>query len=108
MKITEIEPESEELRQQQQPYLYNVDRPAPRSWVPPQPPSVVIPESAAAIRQPKKQQSGEMARSDDGEGSVASDDTRVDPAEASAAAGVLAESSRNEIEEEQEGGIAVS
>lgn len=30
------------------------DRPPQRSWVPPQPPPVVIPEAATAIRQPKK------------------------------------------------------
>ncbi|KAK4479326.1 hypothetical protein RD792_014838, partial [Penstemon davidsonii] len=30
------------------------ERPVQRSWVPPQPPPVVMPEAAAAIRQPKK------------------------------------------------------
>lgn len=31
-----------------------VERPVQRSWVPPQPPPVVMAEAAAAIRQPKK------------------------------------------------------
>ncbi|KAI0524000.1 hypothetical protein KFK09_003364 [Dendrobium nobile] len=50
VKITELEPEGEEpLRQ-----LTTNDRPSSqRAWVPPQPPSVAIPESAAAIRHPK-------------------------------------------------------
>ncbi|XP_052183912.1 peroxisomal membrane protein PEX14 isoform X2 [Diospyros lotus] len=33
------------------------ERPVQRSWVPPQPPPVALPEAAAAIRQPKKPQS---------------------------------------------------
>ncbi|KAH0467669.1 hypothetical protein IEQ34_002702 [Dendrobium chrysotoxum] len=50
VKITELEPEGEEpLRQ-----LTTNDWPSSqRTWVPPQPPSVAIPESAAAIRHPK-------------------------------------------------------
>ncbi|KAL0925015.1 hypothetical protein M5K25_003321 [Dendrobium thyrsiflorum] len=51
VKITELEPEGEEpLRQ-----LATNDWPpsSQRTWVPPQPPTVAIPESAAAIRHPK-------------------------------------------------------
>lgn len=93
-EITELDPEAEELRQQQPP-------PVKRSWAPPQPPSVVIPEAAAAIRQPKssghKQQFGEAAQSDDGEVSLASDDSRIEPPETFGS--LMPEPNRNEIEE---------
>ncbi|XP_042042914.1 peroxisomal membrane protein PEX14-like [Salvia splendens] len=41
------------------------DRPLQRSWVPPQPPPVVIPEAAMAIRQPKKAASQAEPMNDD-------------------------------------------
>ncbi|CAH9062963.1 unnamed protein product [Cuscuta epithymum] len=52
-KITEIEPEYEQ-KYGSSGLLTNNERPAPRSWVPPQPPPVAMAEAAAAIRQPKK------------------------------------------------------
>lgn len=62
-KITEIEPEDD--------YRYRAGGFSQKGWVPPQPPGVAIPESAAAIRQPKssvqKQQSNEIVSSSDGE-----------------------------------------
>lgn len=101
VKITELDPEAEELRRQQQ------QPPVQRSWVPPQPPSVTVPEAAAAIRQPKsaghKQQFGEAAHSDDGEASLVSDDSRIEPPGTSNT--VFAESNRSEIEEENESAV---
>ncbi|XP_072985815.1 peroxisomal membrane protein PEX14-like isoform X2 [Typha latifolia] len=72
-KINEIEPEEEEIRQ----FSYRSgtnERLSQRRWVPPQPPTVAVPEAAAAIRRPKpsvsQQQSGDelsVVSSDDGE-----------------------------------------
>lgn len=118
VKISEVESDSEETRrqQQQQPqpsFPYNgggsVDRPVQRIWVPPQPPGVVVPEAAAAIRQPKsagqKHHLDGAARSDDGEGSVAASDDRRTEGETSGT--VFTEPSRSEIEEEQETPIEI-
>ncbi|GFZ17462.1 peroxin 14 [Actinidia rufa] len=52
VRITEIENE-DELKRGSSGVLTN-ERPVQRSWVPPQPPPVAMPEAAAAIRQPKK------------------------------------------------------
>lgn len=49
-RITEIETEDEQRIGSS---VLN-EKPAQRSWVPPQPPPVVMAEAAAAIRQPKK------------------------------------------------------
>ncbi|KAK1321563.1 Peroxisomal membrane protein PEX14 [Acorus calamus] len=47
VKITEIEPETD------QPKTVTMDRPVQRTWVPPKPPMVVMPEATEAIRRPK-------------------------------------------------------
>ncbi|GFZ17471.1 peroxin 14 [Actinidia rufa] len=52
VRITEIENE-DDLKRGSSGVLTN-ERPVQRSWVPPQPPPVAMPEAAAAIRQPKK------------------------------------------------------
>ncbi|KAI3454501.1 hypothetical protein Pfo_011164 [Paulownia fortunei] len=52
VRITEIE--TGEEQKFGSPNLLGNERPVQRSWVPPQPPPVVMPEAAAAIRQPKK------------------------------------------------------
>lgn len=62
-RITEIE-NGDELRSATT-SLTNEQRPVQRSWVPPQPPPVAIPEAAAAIRQPKKPFSQKQAAADD-------------------------------------------
>lgn len=49
-RITEIETEDESRTAS---YTASNEPPIQRSWVPPQPPSIVMPEAAAAIRQPK-------------------------------------------------------
>lgn len=63
VKITEIEPEIDDQRTVSYGTMASDDRPLRPRWVPPQPPSVAIPEAAAAIRQPKpliqKEQSGD-------------------------------------------------
>lgn len=64
-RITELETEDE-----RNPVSYvpptNDRPPAPRTWVPPQPPPVVMPEAAAAIRQPKQSiQKEQQLASDD-------------------------------------------
>lgn len=67
VRITEIEPRAASYGT-----IGRDDGPVQRRWVPPQPPSVAIPEAAAAIRQPKpftrKEQSGDeqLTHSDDG------------------------------------------
>ncbi|XP_008806902.1 peroxisomal membrane protein PEX14-like isoform X1 [Phoenix dactylifera] len=74
VRITEIESEADEPRQSSHRTGAN-ERPNYQGWVPPQPPSIVMPEAAAAIRQPKssiqKQESGD-------EGSTAYDDNGED------------------------------
>ncbi|KAJ6838596.1 peroxisomal membrane protein PEX14 [Iris pallida] len=118
VKITEIEPEAEETRQQQpQKFPYNIGgadgRPSQRGWVPPQPPTVAIPESAAAIRQPKsssiqKQASSEMTPSDSREEAAASSSAPQDlGVEPEASGSAVTESNISEIEEEREGGVEV-
>ncbi|KAL3642367.1 hypothetical protein CASFOL_013182 [Castilleja foliolosa] len=52
VKISEIETGDEQKFGS--PNVLGKVRPAKRSWVPPQPPPVVMPEAAAAVRQPKK------------------------------------------------------
>lgn len=64
-RITELETEDE-----RNPVSYvpptNDRPPAQRTWVPPQPPPVVMPEAAAAIRQPKQSiQKEQQLASDD-------------------------------------------
>lgn len=73
VRITEIEPETDDQRAAASYGTIGTDDgPVHRRWVPPQPPSVAIPEAAAAIRQPKpftrKEQSGneQLKHSDDG------------------------------------------
>ncbi|KAJ8641905.1 hypothetical protein MRB53_018599 [Persea americana] len=73
VRITEIEPETDDQRAAASYGTIGTDDgPVHRQWVPPQPPSVAIPEAAAAIRQPKpftrKEQSGneQLKHSDDG------------------------------------------
>lgn len=109
VKISELDAETEEPRKQQ--FSHNIgmshDRPIQRSWVPPQPPSVVIPEAATAIRQPKKQPSGEIARSEDGENSLGAASGRA-ITEPEAAAANVTESNGGEIEEVQEVGVEIS
>lgn len=118
VKITEIEPEAEETRQPQpQKFPYNIGgadgRPSQRGWVPPQPPTVAIPESAAAIRQPKsssiqKQPSSEMTPSDSREDAAASSSAPQDlGVEPEASGSAVTESNISEIEEEREGGVEV-
>ncbi|XAR72631.1 hypothetical protein NMG60_11019342 [Bertholletia excelsa] len=63
VRITEIENED-----QLKSGYYGVppnEQPVRRSWVPPQPPPVAIPEAAAAIRGPKKPQSQKQSSDDD-------------------------------------------
>lgn len=62
-RITEIE--SGEEQKFGSSNLPGNERPAQRSWVPPQPPPVVIPEAATAIRQPKKALSQTESMTDD-------------------------------------------
>lgn len=62
-RITEIE--SGEEQKFGSSNLPSNERPAQRSWVPPQPPPVVIPEAATAIRQPKKALSQTESITDD-------------------------------------------
>ncbi|PSR89584.1 Peroxisomal membrane protein [Actinidia chinensis var. chinensis] len=71
VRITEIENE-DELKRGSSGVLTN-ERPVQRSWVPPQPPPVAMPEAAAAIRQPKKTLS---------EKQVADDQLVADPSDA--------------------------
>ncbi|KAK6153316.1 hypothetical protein DH2020_012955 [Rehmannia glutinosa] len=52
VRITEIESGTENKLGSSN--ILGNDRPVQRSWVPPQPPPVAMPEAAAAIRQPKK------------------------------------------------------
>lgn len=52
VRISEIENEDEFMGGSSGTVTH--ERPAQRSWVPPQPPPVAMPEAAAAIRQPKK------------------------------------------------------
>lgn len=52
VRITEIESEADEPRQFSRQMGTN-ERPNHQVWVPPQPPSIVMPEAAAAIRPPK-------------------------------------------------------
>lgn len=115
VQITEIESETEELKQQQQQIPYNFGgtdgRSSQRGWVPPQPPSVAIPEAAAAIRQPKssiqKQQSAEMAPSDNGQDATIRAPATHGSGVESEASGSIPIELNHEIEEEQEGGIEV-
>ncbi|URE45996.1 Peroxisomal membrane anchor protein (Pex14p) conserved region [Musa troglodytarum] len=104
-KITEIETEGEERKQFD-------ERPQQRGWVPPQPPAVVLPEAADAIRRPKppvqKQQSGD-------EQSVASSDVgkememRTDSVAVAENSGSMAFStSQIEIQEEKSAGVEIS
>jgi peroxin-14 len=51
-RITEIETGDEQKFGS--PNVLSNERPVQRSWVPPRPPPVAMPEAAAAIRQPKK------------------------------------------------------
>lgn len=53
VRITEIET-GEEQKFGSPNVAGSYERPVQRSWVPPQPPPVVMPEAAKAIRQPKK------------------------------------------------------
>lgn len=53
VKISEIEPETNDQRAASYGTVGLDDLPVQRRWVPPQPPPVAIPEAAAAIRQPK-------------------------------------------------------
>lgn len=53
VRITEIETADQEQKFGSPNMLAN-ERPPQRSWVPPQPPPVAMPEAAKAIRQPKK------------------------------------------------------
>lgn len=104
-KITEIETEGEERKQFD-------ERPQQRGWVPPQPPAVVLPEAADAIRRPKppvqKQQSGDeqsVASSDDGK----EREMRTDSiAEAGNSGSVALSTSQIEIQEEKSAGIEIN
>ncbi|THU53022.1 hypothetical protein C4D60_Mb10t10060 [Musa balbisiana] len=104
-KITEIETEGEERKQFD-------ERPQQRGWVPPQPPAVVLPEAADAIRRPKppvqKQQSGDeqsVASSDDGK----EREMRTDSiAEAENSGSVALSTSQIEIQEEKSAGIEIN
>lgn len=49
-RITEIETEDESRTAS---YTASNEQPIQRTWVPPQPPPIAMPEAAAAIRQPK-------------------------------------------------------
>ncbi|XP_073123233.1 peroxisomal membrane protein PEX14-like [Henckelia pumila] len=51
-RITEIEPDNDQKFRPSN--RLGIERPVRNSWVPPQPPPVVMPEAATAIRQPKK------------------------------------------------------
>lgn len=104
-KITEIETEGEERKQFD-------ERPQQRGWVPPQPPAVVLPEAADAIRRPKppvqKQQSGDeqsVASSDDGK----EREMRTDSvAEAENSGSMALSTSQIEIQEEKSAGIEIN
>lgn len=63
VRITEIETGEEQKFGSSN--LSGNERPAQRSWVPPQPPPVVMPEAATAIRQPKKASSQTESMTDD-------------------------------------------
>lgn len=109
-KITETEPKMEEPKQ----FPYRIgtsEGPSHRRWVPPQPPSVAMPEAAAAIRHRKpsaqKPQSGDeqsVASSDDGEERVVKAPGSAVQVETSSAK----EMSQTEIQEEQADGIEVN
>lgn len=104
VRITELEPEEE---QKQLPHgsIEAYERPKQRGWVPPQPPSVVMPEAAVAIRRPKppvqKQQSGDersVASSDDGKGGEIRDlDSTADAVDSD---GLRAGTSESEVKDE--------
>ncbi|CAL9771083.1 unnamed protein product [Musa acuminata subsp. burmannicoides] len=104
-KITEIETEGDERKQFD-------ERPQQRGWVPPQPPAVVLPEAADAIRRPKppvqKQQSGDeqsVASSDDGK----EREMRTDSvAEAENSGSMALSTSQIEIQEEKSAGIEIN
>ena len=109
-KITETMPKMEEPKQ----FPYGIgasEGPSQRRWVPPQPPTVAIPEAAAAIRHPKpsaqKPQSGDeqsVASSDDGEErGVKAPDSAVQVDTSS-----VRETKQTEIQEEQADGIEVN
>lgn len=99
------EPQGEERKQFD-------ERPQQRGWVPPQPPAVVLPEAADAIRRPKppvqKQQSGDeqsVASSDDGK----EREMRTDSvAEAENSGSMALSTSQIEIEEEKSAGIEIN
>ncbi|KAJ8479539.1 hypothetical protein OPV22_023266 [Ensete ventricosum] len=105
-KITETETEGEERKQLD-------ERTQQRGWVPPQPPGVVLPEAADAIRRPKppvqKQQSGDeqsVASSDDGKEREMRIDSVV--AEAENSGSMASSTSQIEIQEEKSAGVEVS
>nr|CAD1822740.1 unnamed protein product [Ananas comosus var. bracteatus] len=102
-KVTEIEPETVKATNER----------AGRGWVPPQPPSVVMPEAAAAIRQPKssvlKQRSVDdrsVESSSDGEEGVRK--KAESSVEAGASSSAAVDASRSEIEEERSDAIEVN
>ncbi|PPD70231.1 hypothetical protein GOBAR_AA39667 [Gossypium barbadense] len=62
VRITEIENENEnEVKAAAGPYGVRTEQPVQRTWVPPQPPPVAIPEAAEAIRRPKPLASKEQS-----------------------------------------------
>ncbi|XP_008782461.1 peroxisomal membrane protein PEX14-like isoform X2 [Phoenix dactylifera] len=109
-KITETEPKVEEPKQL--PYGTGTSEgPSRRRWVPPQPPTVAVPEAAAAIRHPKpsaqKLQSGDeqsVASSDDGEEKVMRAPDTAFQVETSS----VGEMNQTEIQEERADGIEVN
>lgn len=109
VKITEIEPEGEERRQ----LSYQTERPIQRGWVPPQPPSVVMPEAAAAIRHPKPSVQKQLSvdeqtvvqSSEVGEGVASASGSMIDVA---TSGGPDVDMNQTEIQEEHSNGIEVN
>ncbi|KAK1299346.1 Peroxisomal membrane protein PEX14 [Acorus calamus] len=100
VKITEIEPETD------QPKTVTMDRPVQRTWVPPKPPTVVMPEATEAIRRPKpipKEQSEGDERS-----AQASGGGEVVITGSSEPNNGIASSSANQIDEEQTESVEVN
>ncbi|KAK1281335.1 Peroxisomal membrane protein PEX14 [Acorus gramineus] len=100
VKITEIEPETD------QPKTVTMDRPVQRTWVPPKPPTVVLPEATEAIRRPKpipKEQSEGDDRSAQSSGGG-----EVVITGSSEPNNGVAGSSANQIEEEQTESVEVN
>ncbi|XP_058091641.1 peroxisomal membrane protein PEX14 isoform X2 [Magnolia sinica] len=114
-RITEIDNEQDDQREASY-GTAAIQRPLQRSWVPPQPPPVAMPEAAVAIRQPKQSVQKEMLsdeqlmkRQDNGNDEMElATKASGSAVEVESFDGVAGPNRSNEIQEERADGIEVN